>query len=91
MGRYRCFLPDLAGFAAFPCAGPGYQRRAVPKFSKRGFFCAPYYNITAALMQPQMTKMFRAHETEYAANVLLSWTILLRTDYIALVRQRERH
>src|ERR1700730_4260274 len=28
MGRYRCFLPDLAGFAAFPCAGPGYQRRA---------------------------------------------------------------
>jgi hypothetical protein len=26
-GRYRCFLPDLAGFAMFCCTGPGYQDR----------------------------------------------------------------
>ncbi len=25
--RYRCFLPDLAGFAALHCARPSYQRR----------------------------------------------------------------
>jgi hypothetical protein len=23
--RYRCFLPDLAGFASLCCTGPGYQ------------------------------------------------------------------
>jgi len=30
---YRCFLPDLTGFVALRCAGPGYQHylsRAVP-------------------------------------------------------------
>jgi len=27
---------------------------------QRAFLCAPYYNITAPLMQPPMTKMFRA-------------------------------
>ena len=25
--RYRCFLPDLAGFAIPCCTGPGYQSR----------------------------------------------------------------
>jgi hypothetical protein len=25
--RYRCFLPDLAGFTILCCAGPGYQSR----------------------------------------------------------------
>jgi len=24
---YRCFLPDLTGFAGFHCAGPDLQRR----------------------------------------------------------------
>src|SRR5229473_7824889 len=45
MGRYRCFLPDLAGFAVFPCAGPGYQRRAF----HRGIVAAPF---VAAYMLP---------------------------------------
>ncbi len=26
--RYRCFLPDLTGFAASPCTGPSYQQSA---------------------------------------------------------------
>jgi hypothetical protein len=26
--RYRCFLPDLTGFAGPPCTGPGYQQSA---------------------------------------------------------------
>jgi hypothetical protein len=24
--RYRCFLPDLTGFAVLPCTGPNYQQ-----------------------------------------------------------------
>src|SRR5260370_19353314 len=47
MGRYRCFLPDLAGFAVFPCAGPGYQGGAF----HRGIVAAPLSPLTSCLIR----------------------------------------
>jgi len=44
---YRCFLPDLTGFAAFRCAGPGYQRylsRAVPAVPRPRAGIQPRYS-----------------------------------------------
>src|SRR5579863_4281579 len=38
-------------------------------------FCAPYYSITAALMQPPMTILFRAH-----------WNSIVRRDGVGLAR-----
>ena len=44
---YRCFLPDLTGFVAFRCAGPGYQRylsRAVPAVPRPRAGIQPRYS-----------------------------------------------
>src|SRR5262249_17376425 len=52
--RYRCFLPDLAGFAASSCVGPSYHSRASDiseSIQRRGWDSNPRYLLGTRALQ----------------------------------------
>lgn len=50
--RYRCFLPDLAGFAILRCTGPGYQNQTMAERVRFELTVLAYTRVPGVHLKP---------------------------------------